>query len=155
MSTLLSAMHARADAFTALRRDIHQHPEIGFKEFRTSDLVAERLQRLGYEVTRGLGGTGVVGQLKRGSGTRRLGLRADMDALPIHETTGLPYASNYAGTIHYSVSQQAPRQPFTGSGTLCVVRFFAKNTPRLIGRSERNLHNGKMLNQNKDKQINH
>lgn len=100
MSTLLSAMHARADAFTALRRDIHQHPEIGFKEFRTSDLVAERLQRLGYEVTRGLGGTGVVGQLKRGSGTRRLGLRADMDALPIHETTGLPYASNYAGTMH-------------------------------------------------------
>ena len=100
MSTLLSAMHARADAFTALRRDIHQHPEIGFKEFRTSDLVAERLQRLGYEVTRGLGGTGVVGQLKRGSGTRRLGLRADMDALPIHETTGLPYASNYAGMMH-------------------------------------------------------
>ena len=100
MSTLLSAMHARAGAFTALRRDIHQHPEIGFKEFRTSDLVAERLQRLGYEVTRGLGGTGVVGQLKRGSGTRRLGLRADMDALPIHETTGLPYASNYAGMMH-------------------------------------------------------
>ncbi len=100
MSTLLSAMRARADAFTALRRDIHQHPEIGFKEFRTSDVVAERLQRLGYEVTRGLGGTGVVGQLKRGSGTRRLGLRADMDALPIHETTGLPYASNYAGMMH-------------------------------------------------------
>jgi hippurate hydrolase len=88
MSTLLSAMHARADAFTALRRDIHQHPEIGFKEFRTSDLVAERLQRWGYEVTRGLGGTGVVGQLKRGSGTRKLGLRADMDALPIVESHG-------------------------------------------------------------------
>ena len=100
MSTLLSAMHARAGAFTALRRDIHQHPEIGFKEFRTSDLVAERLQSWGYKVTRGLGGTGVVGQLKRGSSTRKLGLRADMDALPIHETTGLPYASNYAGMMH-------------------------------------------------------
>jgi hippurate hydrolase len=100
MSTLLSAMHARADAFTALRRDIHQHPEIGFKEFRTSDLVAERLECWGYAVTRGLGGTGVVGQLKRGRGTRKLGLRADMDALPIVEATGLPYASTHAGLMH-------------------------------------------------------
>ena len=100
MSTLLSAMHARADAFTALRRDIHQHPEIGFKELRTSDLVAERLERWGYAVTRGLGGTGVVGQLKRGRGTRKLGLRADMDALPIVEATGLPYASIHAGLMH-------------------------------------------------------
>ena len=89
MSATLTTMHANADAFTALRRDIHQHPEIGFKEFRTSDLVAERLQRWGYEVTRGLGGTGVVGQLKRGTGTRKLGLRADMDALPIRRDHGL------------------------------------------------------------------
>ncbi len=100
MSATLTKMHANAEAFTALRRDIHQHPEIGFKEFRTSDLVAERLQRWGYEVTRGLGGTGVVGQLKRGTGTRKLGLRADMDALPIVETTGLPYASRHAGLMH-------------------------------------------------------
>ena len=100
MSAILSALEARADTFTALRRDIHQHPEIGFQEFRTSDLVAERLERWGYAVTRGLGGTGVVGQLKRGTGARRLGLRADMDALPIHETTGLPYASSHAGLMH-------------------------------------------------------
>lgn len=100
MSATLSALEARADTFTALRRDIHQHPEIGFQEFRTSDLVAERLERWGYAVTRGLGGTGVVGQLKRGTGARRLGLRADMDALPIHETTGLPYASSHAGLMH-------------------------------------------------------
>lgn len=100
MSATLTTLQANADVFTALRRDIHQHPEIGFKEFRTSDLVAERLQRWGYEVTRGLGGTGVVGQLKRGTGTRKLGLRADMDALPIVETTGLPYASRHAGLMH-------------------------------------------------------
>jgi hippurate hydrolase len=100
MSATLSALEARADTFTALRRDIHQHPEIGFQEFRTSDLVAERLERWGYEVTRGLGGTGVVGQLKRGDGLRKLGLRADMDALPIHETTGLPYASIHACLMH-------------------------------------------------------
>ncbi len=100
MSATLSALQARADTFTALRRDIHQHPEIGFQEFRTSDLVAERLERWGYKVTRGLGGTGVVGQLKRGDGLRKLGLRADMDALPIQETTGLPYASSHAGLMH-------------------------------------------------------
>ena len=100
MSATLSAMHARADAFTELRRNIHQHPEIGFQEFRTSDLVADRLQRWGYSVTRGLGGTGVVGQLQRGTSTRKLGLRADMDALPIHETTGLPYASSQPGLMH-------------------------------------------------------
>lgn len=100
MSATLSALEARAEVFTALRRDIHQHPEMGFQEFRTSDLVAERLQRWGYEVTRGLGGTGVVGQLKRGSSNRKLGLRADMDALPIQETTGLPHASCHAGMMH-------------------------------------------------------
>jgi hippurate hydrolase len=100
MSATLSALQSRASVFTALRRDIHQHPEIGFQEFRTSDLVAERLQLWGYEVTRGLGGTGVVGQLKRGSGARKLGLRADMDALPIQETTDLPHASCHAGLMH-------------------------------------------------------
>ena len=100
MSAILSAMKARADTFTALRRDIHQHPEIGFQEFRTSDLVAERLERWGYAVTRGLGGTGVVGQLKRGNGLRKLDLRADMDALPIQEATGLPHASVHPGLMH-------------------------------------------------------
>ena len=100
MSATLSSLQASADVYTSLRRDIHQHPEIGFQEFRTSELVAERLQRWGYTVTRGLGGTGVVGQLTRGAGVRKLGLRADMDALPIQETTGLPHASCHAGLMH-------------------------------------------------------
>lgn len=100
MVSTIAALQAKAEPYTALRRDIHQHPELGYQEFRTSELVAERLQRWGYDVTRGLGGTGVVGQLKRGSGTRALGLRADMDALPIAETTGLPYASCQAGLMH-------------------------------------------------------
>jgi hippurate hydrolase len=100
MSETLSALQAKADVYTALRRDIHQHPEIGFQEFRTSELVARRLQQWGYTVTRGLGGTGVVGQLRRGQGTRKLGLRADMDALPIQEATGLPHASCHAGLMH-------------------------------------------------------
>ncbi len=100
MVSLPDALLASAQRYTALRRDIHQHPEIGFQEFRTSDLVAERLEGWGYSVTRGLGGTGVVGQLKRGSGARKLGLRADMDALPIQEATGLPYASCHTGLMH-------------------------------------------------------
>ncbi|MFL9997747.1 hippurate hydrolase [Burkholderia sp. GAS332] len=88
------------DEMIALRRRIHAQPELAYEEFATGDLVAERLQEWGYTVHRGLGQTGVVGQLKVGAGTRRLGLRADMDALPIHETTGLPYASTVPGKMH-------------------------------------------------------
>jgi hippurate hydrolase len=84
----------------ALRHTIHAHPELAYEEFVTSDLVAQRLQEWGYEVHRGLGGTGVIGTLKVGGGARRLGLRADMDALPIHETTGLDYASRVPGKMH-------------------------------------------------------
>ena len=96
----LSALHALSPEFTALRRDIHRHPELGYQEFRTSELVAQQLASWGYRVTRGLGGTGVVGQLVRGQGAKRLGLRADMDALPIQEATGLPHASSHAGLMH-------------------------------------------------------
>ena len=94
------ALVAQADTFVALRRDLHRHPELGFEELRTSALVAEKLSEWGYAVTRGVGGTGVVGQLRRGTGQRRLGLRADMDALPIQEATGLPHASSHAGLMH-------------------------------------------------------
>ncbi|KVQ87933.1 amidohydrolase [Burkholderia ubonensis] len=83
----------------ALRRRLHAHPELGFEERATSELVADCLTTWGYQVTRGLGGTGVVGTLTRGAG-RRLGLRADMDALPIRETTGLPHASRIDGVMH-------------------------------------------------------
>ncbi len=96
----LQALQAQAAEFIAVRRDIHKHPEMGYKEYRTSDLVAEQLTAWGYQVTRGLGGTGVVGQLKRGTGSKSIGLRADMDALPIDEGTGLPYASCNTGIMH-------------------------------------------------------
>ncbi len=96
----LREMQEHGDEFIAIRHRIHQHPELAFEEFRTSDLVAERLQAWGYRVERGLGGTGVVAQLQRGRGGKRLGLRADMDALPIAEATGLPYASQRAGVMH-------------------------------------------------------
>ncbi|WCS28728.1 M20 family metallopeptidase (plasmid) [Methylobacterium sp. NMS14P] len=91
---------AARDAFIALRRDLHRHPELAFQEVRTSGLVAERLRGYGYAVTTGLAGTGVVGVLRKGRGERRLGLRADMDALPIAEATDLPYRSEAPGRMH-------------------------------------------------------
>ncbi|AIY41657.1 Catalyzes the cleavage of p-aminobenzoyl-glutamate to p-aminobenzoate and glutamate [Collimonas arenae] len=96
---VLPGIAAIQEDMIAIRRRIHAHPELGFKEFATSALVAELLTSWGYQVTRGLGGTGVVGTLKNGVGPS-LGLRTDMDALPIQETTGLPYASRIDGVMH-------------------------------------------------------
>lgn len=90
------------DELTSLRRDIHAHPELGFKENRTSDLVAHSLGALGYQVHRGIGKTGIVGVLEGRSNTngRSIGLRADMDALPILEQTDAAHASTHAGVMH-------------------------------------------------------
>ena len=90
-----------ADDLVALRRDFHAHPELGFEEVRTSGIVAAELARYGVTVHRGIGGTGVVGVLEGRSGSgRRIGLRADMDALPIEEETNLPYRSTVPGKMH-------------------------------------------------------
>ncbi|MBI0331195.1 M20 aminoacylase family protein [Burkholderia plantarii] len=83
-----------------IRHHIHRHPELAFEEVATAALVAERLESWGWQVTRGVGETGVVGTLTVGDGTRRIGIRADMDALPIVEETGLPYASATPGKMH-------------------------------------------------------
>ena len=84
----------------ALRHDLHAHPELGYAEHRTAALVTRELLALGLDVTTGIGGTGVVGTLRHGGSARRIALRADMDALPITEDTGLPYASRTAGIFH-------------------------------------------------------
>ncbi|MEQ6332190.1 M20 aminoacylase family protein [Sphingobium sp. MK2] len=84
----------------AFRRDIHAHPELGFAEHRTAGRIAEQLRALGLEVHEGIGRTGVVGVLRNGTSGRSIGLRADMDALPIQEQTNLPYASTTPGTFH-------------------------------------------------------
>jgi amidohydrolase len=83
-----------------IRRDIHAHPELRFEETRTSDIVAEKLAEWGLEVTRGLGGTGVVGTVRHGKSKRAVGLRADMDALPIQETNEFAHRSTHAGKMH-------------------------------------------------------
>src|SRR5579883_76721 len=93
----ISAFH---NEMTAWRRDFHRHPELGFEEKRTADLVAERLASFGIEVHRGLGRTGVVGTLRAGSGGGAIGLRADMDALPMEEKNDLPHRSQNPGRMH-------------------------------------------------------
>ncbi|WP_285032773.1 amidohydrolase [Mycolicibacterium sp. lyk4-40-TYG-92] len=80
-----------------LYRDLHEHPELSHQEHRTAKLVSDKLTELGYQVTDGIGGTGVVGILRNGDGASVL-MRADMDALPVAEATGLPYASTVRGT---------------------------------------------------------
>lgn len=95
----LDVLQQRADYFTELRRQIHQHPELGFEEQQTSALVASLLEEWGYEVHRGLGKTGVVGTLRQGSGPT-IGLRADMDALPIVEANDCAWKSKIEGKFH-------------------------------------------------------
>jgi len=99
---ILPLISQSTDELTAIFRDLHAHPEIGFTEARTSAIVADTLRSYGVdEVHTGLGKTGVVGLIHgKRKGNRRVGLRADMDALPIHEITGLEYASANAGIMH-------------------------------------------------------
>ena len=88
------------DELTAFRRDIHAHPELGFAESRTAERVAAELERYGIEVHRGIGRTGLVGVLQAGTSSRRIGLRADMDALPIEEGNTFEHRSRHAGRMH-------------------------------------------------------
>lgn len=88
------------DEFISIRRDIHQHPELAFEEHRTAKLVAKKLKEFGYQVFEGIGGTGVVGVLKCGDSQLSIGLRADMDALPIEEKTGASWSSKNNGVMH-------------------------------------------------------
>ena len=98
---ILPRIEEYADELTAIRRDLHEHPEIGFEETRTAGIVAEKLRAWGIEVHTGIGKTGVVGVLEgKGGGGRAVGLRADMDALPMDEETNLPWRSKSPGKFH-------------------------------------------------------
>ncbi len=98
--SLIEAISEDRDQLAAWRHDIHAHPELGFEERRTAELVAERLLSFGCEVHRGIGKTGVVGRLTAGRSSRAIGLRADMDALPIQEANGFAYRSLHDGRMH-------------------------------------------------------
>jgi amidohydrolase len=118
---LLDSIVTEAASIVALRRDIHAHPELCFQEVRTADLVAAKLTEWGIPVHRGLGGTGVVGIVKNGTSTRAVGLRADMDALPMQEFNTFAHASKHAGKMH------ACGHDGHTAMLLAAARHFAKN----------------------------
>jgi hippurate hydrolase len=100
MNELLAALEADADTMTQWRRHLHRHPELGFEEFETAAYIAAFLREWGYEVCEGVGRTGIVASLTIGAGGRAIGLRADMDALPIEEAGARAYKSTVAGKAH-------------------------------------------------------
>jgi hippurate hydrolase len=97
---IVDYLRGSQDELAAIRRDFHVHPELGLEEHRTAEIVAQKLESWGIEVHRGVGRTGVVGVLRRGNGQASIGLRADMDCLPMQEVTGLDYASRNPGRMH-------------------------------------------------------
>lgn len=100
MNQIEKTIQKTAQDFVDIRHQIHRHPELGFEELNTSDLVAKKLTEWGFEVHRGLAKTGVVGVLKNGTSNKRIGIRADMDALPIIEASGKSWSSEVEGKFH-------------------------------------------------------
>ena len=125
--SLLAAMTALAPEMRAIRQDLHRHPELGFNERRTSALVAERLRAWGIPVHVGIGKTGVVGVIEAGHCARSIGLRADMDALPIQESSEAAHASAHQGIAH-----SCGHDGHTAM-LLCAARYLAE-TRRFNGR---------------------
>ena len=123
----MARMLELAGEMRAIRQDIHRHPELAYEEKRTAAIVATRLREWGIETHENIGGTGVVGVLQAGSSKRAIGLRADMDALPIHEATGLPYESVHKGCAH-SCGHDGHTTML-----LCAARYLAE-TRRFDGR---------------------
>ncbi|ANQ83296.1 hippurate hydrolase [Azoarcus olearius] len=110
-------------ALVRLRHDLHAHPELGFAEHRTAAVVAAELRAIGLAVHEGIGGTGVVGVLRRGSSGASVGLRADMDALPMDECSGVAYASTHAGA-HHGCGHDGHTSMLLGAARLLAARDF-------------------------------
>lgn len=120
-----------AETLTAWRRHLHAHPELSLQESETAAFVCARLTELGIPFEAGVGGTGVVATIARGSGNRSVGLRADMDALPIREATGLPYASTREGVMH-ACGHDGHTTSLLGAAALLVADPSWSGTVRLI-----------------------
>lgn len=115
----------------ATRHYLHQHPELGLSEFNTADFLARQLQALGYAVTRGLASTGLVATLRNGTSERSIGIRADIDALPIHEETGLAHASLHPGLMH-ACGHDGHTTMLLGAARLLAARRNFDGTVHLI-----------------------
>ena len=118
---VIPEIKATEDEMISIRHYLHANPELSLEEFNTSELVAGKLTEWGYQVTRGLGKTGVVGSLSKGDSPRTIGLRADMDALPIYETTDLPWAITVPGK-----RQARSTGVFTAAAMMATPRFCSR-----------------------------
>ena len=127
MRNISPEVQALAADMIELRRDFHRHPELGFQEIRTAGIVAKRLADLGYTVRAGLGKTGVIGFLKGGKPGKTVLLRADIDALPIHEQADVAWRSEVAGVMH-----ACGHDAHTAMG-LTAAAILAKEAPSLSG----------------------
>ena len=134
------------DDLTAWRRDIHAHPETAFEEKRTSDVVAKRLQEFGIEIHRGLAGTGVVGTLKGSRpGSRAIAVRADMDALDVHEKNGFHHCSTHAGKMHACGHDGHTTMLLGAARYLAETRNFAGTVHFIFQPAEENEAGGRVM----------
>ncbi|QIE54881.1 amidohydrolase [Pikeienuella piscinae] len=133
------------DELIAIRRDLHEHPELGFEEVRTAGIVAEKLKSWGVEVTTGIGGTGVVGVIEGARPGRTIGLRADMDALPIDEQTNLPWASKTPGVMHACGHDSHTTMLLGAARYLAETRDFAGRAVLIFQPAEEGLGGGRAM----------
>jgi amidohydrolase len=142
-AAIADTIRAVTPEMVAIRRDLHAHPETGFEERRTAAIVAGRLRAWGLDVAEGVGRTGVVGTLKGlRPGQRRIGLRADMDALNIAEATGLPYASTVPGKMHACGHDGHTAMLLGAARTLSEHRDFAGTVHFIFQPAEEGLGGG-------------
>ena len=133
------------DEMVAIRHQIHENPELGFNEHKTGDKVASLLESWGFDVVRGVGKTGIVGTLKVGNGKKVIGIRADMDALPIEEETNLPYASKNAGVMHACGHDGHTTILLTAARYLAETRNFDGTVRVIFQPAEESLGGGKKM----------
>lgn len=129
----------------AFRHEFHRYPEIGLEETRTAQFIADHLNDLGYEVHRGLAKTGVIGSLKNGMSNRAIGLRSDMDGLPINEQTGLPYASENPGKMHACGHDGHMAMLLGAARTIADRRNFEGSAHLIFQPAEENFGGAKMM----------
>src|SRR5215510_7534515 len=130
---------------TGWRHDIHSHPETAFEEVRTADIVAEKLKSFGLEVHRGLAKTGVVGVLRSGTSQRAIGLRADMDALDVHETNDFAHKSTIAGKMHACGHDGHTTMLLGAAKYLAATRNFSGTVHFIFQPAEENEGGGRVM----------
>ncbi|MFT3998764.1 MAG: M20 aminoacylase family protein [Rhizobium sp.] len=128
-----------------IRHQLHQMPEIGLSEFKTSDFIAGQLEKWGFEITRGLARTGIVATLRAGNGNRAIGFRADFDALPMQEETNLPYASRHPGAMHACGHDGHTSMLLGAAWALSRDKSFSGTVHFIFQPAEENFGGGKLM----------